>query len=205
MAGKGCALHHWVHDVVFNVSNQHCDSDSICIDPDLNSSDEHPEFTIADDHHVLNEHDDFESVEDLEMTKDQVSTIIEPVSNATPSTTIISPSAKVFINPLVPQDRWSREKHIELIEPKKLIKALEEEGWIISMQEERNQIERNKNKMDEHEVVVKNKVRLVAQGYNQQEWIDYDGTFSTVARPEAIRIFLAYAAYMGFVVFQKWM
>ncbi|GJV51866.1 hypothetical protein Tco_1447607 [Tanacetum coccineum] len=33
MAGKGCALHHWVHDVVFNVSNQHCDSDSICIDP----------------------------------------------------------------------------------------------------------------------------------------------------------------------------
>ncbi|GKE17124.1 hypothetical protein Tco_1424701 [Tanacetum coccineum] len=28
MAGKGCALHHWVHDVVFNVSNQHCDSDS---------------------------------------------------------------------------------------------------------------------------------------------------------------------------------
>ncbi|GKG51213.1 hypothetical protein Tco_0541597, partial [Tanacetum coccineum] len=64
---------------------------------------------------VLNKHDDSESVEDLGMTKDQLSTIIELVSNTTPSPTIISPSSKVFINPLVPQDRWSREKHIELV------------------------------------------------------------------------------------------
>ncbi|GJR90982.1 zf-CCHC domain-containing protein [Tanacetum coccineum] len=54
--------------------------------------------------------------------------------------------------------------------------------------------------MDEHGVVVKNKARLVAQGYNQQEGIDYDETFTPVARVEAIRIFLAYAAYMGFVL-----
>ncbi|GKE92055.1 retrovirus-related pol polyprotein from transposon TNT 1-94, partial [Tanacetum coccineum] len=59
-----------------------------------------------------------------------------------------------------------------------------------------------KNKMDEHGIVTKNKARLVAQGYNQQEWIDYEETFAPVARLEAIRIFLAYAAYMGFVVFQ---
>ncbi|GJR07999.1 retrovirus-related pol polyprotein from transposon TNT 1-94 [Tanacetum coccineum] len=155
---------------------------------DLNSSDEQPEFTIADDHLVLNEHDDYESVEDLGIAEDQVSTIIEPVKNDEPSPTIISPSTEVFINPLIPQDRWSREKHIELIKPKKLIEALEEEGWIIAMQEALNQFERNKiwkNKMDEHGVVVKNKARLVAQGYNQQEEIDYDETFAHVARLEA--------------------
>ncbi|GJU40062.1 retrovirus-related pol polyprotein from transposon TNT 1-94 [Tanacetum coccineum] len=56
--------------------------------------------------------------------------------------------------------------------------------------------------MDEEGVVTKNKVRLVAQGYNQQEGIDYEETFAHVARLEAIRIFLAYVAYMGFVVYQ---
>ncbi|GJV47287.1 retrovirus-related pol polyprotein from transposon TNT 1-94 [Tanacetum coccineum] len=56
--------------------------------------------------------------------------------------------------------------------------------------------------MDEEGVVTKNKARLVAQGYNQQEWIDYEATSAPVARLEAIRIFLAYAAYMGFMVYQ---
>ncbi|GKA09592.1 retrovirus-related pol polyprotein from transposon TNT 1-94 [Tanacetum coccineum] len=50
--------------------------------------------------------------------------------------------------------------------------------------------------MDEEGIVTKNKTRLVAQGYNQQEGIDYEETFAPVARLEAIRIFLAYAAYM---------
>ncbi|GKE19328.1 retrovirus-related pol polyprotein from transposon TNT 1-94, partial [Tanacetum coccineum] len=72
---------------------------------DLNSFDKHPEFTIADDNPVINEHDDSKLVEELGITKDQVSTIIKPVSNATPSPTIISPSTKVFINPLVLQDK----------------------------------------------------------------------------------------------------
>nr|GEV53696.1 retrovirus-related Pol polyprotein from transposon TNT 1-94 [Tanacetum cinerariifolium] len=80
------------------------------------------------------------------------------------------------------------------IEPKKLIEALEEEGtkWIL------------KNKMDENGIVIKNKARLVAQGYNQQEGIDYEETFTPVARMEAIRIFLAYAAYMGFIGYQMY-
>ncbi|GJV01361.1 retrovirus-related pol polyprotein from transposon TNT 1-94 [Tanacetum coccineum] len=56
--------------------------------------------------------------------------------------------------------------------------------------------------MDENGVVIKNKSRLVAQGFRQEEGIDYDETFAPVARIEAIRIFLAYAAYMGFMVYQ---
>ncbi|GKC47672.1 retrovirus-related pol polyprotein from transposon TNT 1-94 [Tanacetum coccineum] len=43
---------------------------------------------------------------------------------------------------------------------------------------------------------------MVSQGFRQEEGIDYDETFAPVARLEAIRIFLAYAAYMGFMVYQ---
>nr|GEV48243.1 retrovirus-related Pol polyprotein from transposon TNT 1-94 [Tanacetum cinerariifolium] len=57
------------------------------------------------------------------------------------------------------------------------------------------------NKMDKIGVVIRNKSRLVAQGYKQEERIDYEA-FAPVARLEAITIFLAYAAYMDFVVYQ---
>nr|GEW18578.1 copia protein [Tanacetum cinerariifolium]GEW21875.1 copia protein [Tanacetum cinerariifolium] len=91
------------------------------------------------------------------------------------------------------------------------------------MQEELNQFNRNKvwtlvlasygktiiitkwifrNKMDENGVALKKKARLVAQGYIQEERIDYDKTFAPVSRLEAIMIFLLYAAYIGFVVYQ---
>nr|GFA48483.1 integrase, catalytic region, zinc finger, CCHC-type, peptidase aspartic, catalytic [Tanacetum cinerariifolium] len=59
-----------------------------------------------------------------------------------------------------------------------------------------------KNKKDESSLVIRNKARLVAVGYSQQEGIDYDETFSHVARIEAIRLFLAYAAHKDFTVFQ---
>ncbi|GKD82248.1 putative ribonuclease H-like domain-containing protein [Tanacetum coccineum] len=59
-----------------------------------------------------------------------------------------------------------------------------------------------KNKRDERSIVVKNKARLVAQGHRQEEGIDYDEVFAPVARIEAIRLFLAFASYMGFLVYQ---
>ncbi|GKB05045.1 putative ribonuclease H-like domain-containing protein [Tanacetum coccineum] len=59
-----------------------------------------------------------------------------------------------------------------------------------------------RNKKDERGVVVRNKARLVAQGYRQEEGIDYDEVVAHVDTIEAIRIFLAFASYMGFIVYQ---
>ncbi|GKC31019.1 putative ribonuclease H-like domain-containing protein [Tanacetum coccineum] len=59
-----------------------------------------------------------------------------------------------------------------------------------------------RNKKDERGIVIQNKARLVAQGYTQEEGIDYDEVFAPVARIEAIRLFLAYASFMGFMVYQ---
>ncbi|MDQ4227199.1 reverse transcriptase domain-containing protein, partial [Pseudomonas aeruginosa] len=59
-----------------------------------------------------------------------------------------------------------------------------------------------KNKMNEQGEVVRNKARLVAQGYCQEVGIDYDETFALVARLEAIRILLAFANHNNFKLFQ---
>nr|GFA04309.1 putative polyprotein [Tanacetum cinerariifolium] len=59
-----------------------------------------------------------------------------------------------------------------------------------------------KNKKDERGIVIRNKARLVAQGDTQEEGIDYDEVFAPVARIKAIRLFLAYASFMGFTVYQ---
>ncbi|GJU54975.1 ribonuclease H-like domain-containing protein [Tanacetum coccineum] len=108
-------------------------------------------------------------------------------------------------------------------EPKKISEALEDESWVDAMQEELLQFKIHKvwilvdlpfgkkaigtkwvyrNKKDERGVVVRNKARLVAQVHRQEEGIDYDEVFAHVARIEATRIFLAFASYMGFIVYQ---
>ncbi|GJX12575.1 retrovirus-related pol polyprotein from transposon TNT 1-94 [Tanacetum coccineum] len=120
-----------------------------------------------------------------------------------------------------PQDRWLKDKHVELVNiigdpgegmltrsmtakltaatasgclftlvPLPHIKIAISSKWVF------------RNKKDEHGIVTKNKARLVAQGYSQEEGIDYDETFAPVARMEAIKIFLAFATYMNFTVFQ---
>ncbi|GJY72703.1 putative ribonuclease H-like domain-containing protein [Tanacetum coccineum] len=78
-------------------------------------------------------------------------------------------------------------------EPKKVIHALKDPSWIEAMQEELLQF-----KLQE----VWTLVELVAQGYTQEEGIDYDEVFAPVARIEAIRLFLAYASFKDFVVYQ---
>ncbi|GJS03387.1 putative ribonuclease H-like domain-containing protein [Tanacetum coccineum] len=59
-----------------------------------------------------------------------------------------------------------------------------------------------RNKKDERGIMIRNKARLVAQGYTQEEGINYDEVFAPVARIEAIRLFLAYASFKDFVVYQ---
>nr|GFB84022.1 hypothetical protein [Tanacetum cinerariifolium] len=77
------------------------------------------------------------------------------------------------------------------VEPKKVSDALPiGTKWVL------------KNKKDERGIVVRNKARLVVQEYTQEEGIDYDEVFVPVIRIEAIRLFLAYASFMGFTVYQ---
>ena len=108
-------------------------------------------------------------------------------------------------------------------EPKNIDEALNDEFWIQAMQEELNQFSRNevwdlvprpndrpvigtkwvyRNKLDETGIVTRNKARLVAKGYNQEEGIDFDETFAPVARLEAIRMLLAFAAFKDFKLYQ---
>ncbi|GJT38452.1 retrovirus-related pol polyprotein from transposon TNT 1-94 [Tanacetum coccineum] len=108
-------------------------------------------------------------------------------------------------------------------EPKNVKEAIQDESWTMAMQEELNHYKTNdvwslvpppnnqtiigtkwvfKNKLDENGVVSRNKARLVAQGYNQQEGIDFDETYALVAKLESIRILLAYACAHDFKLFQ---
>nr|GFC46860.1 uncharacterized mitochondrial protein AtMg00820-like [Tanacetum cinerariifolium] len=59
-----------------------------------------------------------------------------------------------------------------------------------------------KNKHDEEQTVIRNKSRLVVRGYRQEEGLDFEESFAPVARMEAIKIFLAYAAHKSFTMFQ---
>ncbi|GJZ86640.1 putative ribonuclease H-like domain-containing protein [Tanacetum coccineum] len=86
---------------------------------------------------------------------------------------------------------------VQSVEPKKVIQALTYPSWIEAMQDDLLQ-----NKKDERGIVIRNKERLVADGYTQEERIDYDEVFAPVARIEAIRLFLAYASFKDFVVYQ---
>nr|GEW61533.1 retrovirus-related Pol polyprotein from transposon TNT 1-94 [Tanacetum cinerariifolium] len=112
---------------------------------------------------------------------------------------------------------------VSIMEPNTVKEALTDPAWIESMQEELHQFIRLdvwelvplpdgikpltlkwlfKNKHDEENTVIRNKTRLVLRGYRQEEGIDFEESFALVARIEAIRIFLAYAAHKGFTVYQ---
>nr|GEX05996.1 copia protein [Tanacetum cinerariifolium] len=108
-------------------------------------------------------------------------------------------------------------------EPKQVHQTLKDPSWIDAMQEELLRFKMQKvwilvdlpygkraigtnwvyrNKKDKRGIVIKNKARLVAQGHTQEEGIDYEEVFAPVAKVEAIRLFLAYASFMGFLVYQ---
>nr|GEX63884.1 ribonuclease H-like domain-containing protein [Tanacetum cinerariifolium] len=136
-----------------------------------------------------------------------------------------------FISYVHTQNRTSHADHqhclfacfLSQLEPCSVVKALEDPDWVAAMQEEMQQFYHQqvwklvplptrkitigtkwilKNKRDARGIVVCNKARLVAQGHRQEEGIDYDEVFAPVARMEAIRLFLAFASYIGFMVYQ---
>ncbi|KAK1414914.1 hypothetical protein QVD17_30677 [Tagetes erecta] len=107
--------------------------------------------------------------------------------------------------------------------PNNISEALKDSSWIKAMQEELLQFQIQnvwtlvdlpeghyaigtrwlyRNKSHERGIVLRNKARLIAQGYTQEEGIDYEEVFAPVAHLEAIRLFLAYSAYMNFTVYQ---
>ncbi|GJU25116.1 putative ribonuclease H-like domain-containing protein [Tanacetum coccineum] len=109
------------------------------------------------------------------------------------------------------------------VEPKNYKDALTQACWIEAMQEELNEFEClevwelvprpdkvmvitlkwiYKVKLDELGGILKNKARLVARGYRQEEGINFEESFAPVARLDAIQIFLAYAAHMNMIVYQ---
>ncbi|KAM6587476.1 hypothetical protein CsatA_010081 [Cannabis sativa] len=131
---------------------------------------------------------------------------------------------RVFIRPNMnktPYELWKgRKPNIGYF---KVFGCKFDEFWLLAMQEEINQFIRNnvwelvprpshqsvigtkwvyRNKVDEHGVIVRNKARLVAQGYNQEEGIDYEETFAPVARLESIRMLLAFACHKNFILYQ---
>nr|GEU33526.1 hypothetical protein [Tanacetum cinerariifolium] len=108
-------------------------------------------------------------------------------------------------------------------EPKRVHQALKDLSWIEAMQKELLQFKMQKvwvlvnlphgkraigtkwvyrNKKDEKGIVIRNKARLVTQGHTQEEENNYEEVFAPVARIKAIRLFLAYASFMGFMVYQ---
>ncbi|GKD44984.1 putative ribonuclease H-like domain-containing protein, partial [Tanacetum coccineum] len=122
-----------------------------------------------------------------------------------------------------PQTRRMTKNVTEHVEPKMVIQALQDPSWIEAMQEELLQFKLQlvwtlmdlphgkraigtkwvyMNKKDERGVVIRNKARLVAQEYTQEEGIDYNEVFDPVARIKAIRLFLAYTSFKDLVVYQ---
>nr|GFA13074.1 hypothetical protein [Tanacetum cinerariifolium] len=106
---------------------------------------------------------------------------------------------------------------------KNIKEAMADSAWIESMQEELHQFDQLdvwelvdkplcknvinmkwlwKNKRDEENTVIRKKSRLVAKGYAQKEGVDFEESFTPVARLEAVRLFIAYAAYKSFIVYQ---
>jgi hypothetical protein len=110
-----------------------------------------------------------------------------------------------------------------MVEPKKFNEDSKDVNWLKSMNGEPDQIEKNdtwelvprpvnknvigskwvyKNNMNEQGNIVRNKARLVYEGYAQIEGLNFDETFALVARLEAIRMFLSYACHKKFKVYQ---
>ncbi|GKD80050.1 putative ribonuclease H-like domain-containing protein [Tanacetum coccineum] len=130
-----------------------------------------------------------------------------------------------YLVPSTPNTRIYKDHSLDHVigRAQKIIQALKDPSWIEATQEELLQFKLQQvwtlvdlphgkraigtkwvymNKKDERGIVIRNKARLVVQGYTQEEGIYYDEVFALVARIKAIRLFLTYASFKGFIVYQ---
>ncbi|GJV04728.1 retrovirus-related pol polyprotein from transposon TNT 1-94 [Tanacetum coccineum] len=211
-----------------NGQNDHNDKNDQSVQNDEILIDDHSKHSNhANEEKII---DNLPNTEDIQISEHSSSPRVEDtlVQDIIP---ILNPPLPIpSVVTQVSQDRWSQDKHIKLVniignpgarmltramakelsvasaheclfidflfekEPKKVFKELKHPGWVDVIQDELNQFARNK--------VWTLVLAPYAQGYNQQEGIYYDETFAPVARLEAIRIFLAFATYMNFIVYQ---
>ncbi|GJV59628.1 putative ribonuclease H-like domain-containing protein [Tanacetum coccineum] len=199
------ALPNWFHDAHMETSNDSVRNNSLAdqVEPVLSPTVESEVSTISS-------------------SVPTVSTnVLDSESPELPTSPIVETAVPTISTPIP-----TGSKYIPLItskEPKKIVDALKDESWVEAMQEELLQFQIQnvwvlvdfpkgvrpigtkwvlKNKKDERGIVIRNKARLVAQWHTQEEGIDFEEVFAPVAKIEAIRLFLAYASYMGFIVYQ---
>ena len=202
---------------------------------------------MAENGVVATNHDDSNNefeVEDAEIEKSQMQNLNESVPEMSKQTMEVDSESETETRPRQsafqknhPKELIIGDMHVGVqtrrmknvysllsqVEPKNVNEALNDEHWVKAMNEELDQIEKNKtwelvlrpsqknvigtkwvfrNKLDEAGKIVRNKARLVCKGYAQIEGIDFEETFAPVARMESIRMFLALAVHKGFRIHQ---
>nr|GEW95048.1 hypothetical protein [Tanacetum cinerariifolium] len=211
------ALPNWFHEAQIKTSNEVAKKDDSI--PDKNSPLKEQQ-EVNGDKEVLKSSQNLNPTASLKVSSNDS---FELASSSTVETKVPTVSSHV------PTDSLSVPLYclflcfISQEEPKKIVDALKDPSWVEAMQQELLQFKIQnvwvlvdcpnevrpigtkwvlKNKKNERGIVIRNKARLVAQGHTQKEGIDYEEFFAPVARIEAIRLFLAYASYMGFIVYQ---
>ncbi|GKA48114.1 putative ribonuclease H-like domain-containing protein, partial [Tanacetum coccineum] len=169
-----------------------------------------------EDKDELHDEDDATEEQEVNTGSREVSTALPEVNTATPED-LVGPSP-------ASEDSHMEDQEIKLgnipqsyessVQTRRMTSSYSELGFLSSIYEGKTHKDLltchraigtkwvYRNKKDERGIVIRNKARLVAHGHTQEEGIDYDEVFAPVARIEAIRIFLAYASYMGFMVYQ---
>nr|GEY08791.1 putative ribonuclease H-like domain-containing protein [Tanacetum cinerariifolium] len=188
------------------------------VDEDLRKENDYNELLFDSNMHAL------EDVSIFNFSSDHEDDGAMADMNNLDTTIQVSPIPTIRIHKVHLLDQVIRDLQ-SAIQTRKMLKNLEEHGFISTIQQRTihkdhqnclfacflSQEEPKKaigtkwffrNKKDEKRIVIRNKARLVAQGYTQEEKIDYDEVFVPVARIEAITLFLAYASFKKFVVYQ---
>ncbi|GKB37462.1 putative ribonuclease H-like domain-containing protein [Tanacetum coccineum] len=181
-------------------------------------------FKLGDSHSLEATHVEFFSDED------ELEVDLGNIPNSYPTRRMTKPTSEQGFLSAVYEEK-SRDTlntclyacFLSQIKPTSIAKALSDSSWVEAMQEELlhfklqqvwilvdlpngKKVIRSKwvlkNKKEERGIVIRNKARLVAQGHRLEEGIEYEEVFAPVARIKAIRLFLAYASFMGFLVYQ---